>query len=128
MTAGSIYVGATGDTGGPVFGWGGNGWLYSALPKGDPAYEWIWGESWSPDFGHDASNTILTADCRTKYGNRGPWLFGEFSIADAMYAPVVLRFNHYGATGLTAHSQAYVRHWLQDAQMREWIAGAEGEL
>ncbi len=69
MTAGSIYVGATGDTGGPVFGWGGNGWLYSALPKGDPAYEWIWGESWSPDFGHDASNTILTADCRTKYGS-----------------------------------------------------------
>jgi glutathione S-transferase len=67
-------------------------------------------------------------DCRTKYGNSGPWLFGEFSIADAMYAPVVLRFNHYGATGLTAHSQAYVRHWLQDAQMREWIAGAEGEL
>jgi hypothetical protein len=68
MTAGSIYVGATGDTGGPVFGWGGNGWLFSALPKGDPAYEWIWGESWSPDAGHNASNTILTADCRTKYG------------------------------------------------------------
>ena len=37
-----------------------------------------------------------------KYASRGPWLFGEFSIADAMYAPVVLRFRHYGATGLNA--------------------------
>jgi glutathione S-transferase len=67
-------------------------------------------------------------DCRTKYASRGPWLFGEFSIADAMYAPVVLRFRHYGATSLSAHSQAYVQQWLQNAQMREWIAGAEAEL
>jgi glutathione S-transferase len=67
-------------------------------------------------------------DCRTKYAARGPWLFGEFSIADAMYAPVVLRFRHYGATGLTAQSQAYVQQWLQDAQMREWIADAEKEV
>ncbi len=35
-----------------------------------------------------------------------------------MYAPVVLRFRHYGATGLTAHSQAYMQQWLQDAQMQ----------
>ena len=28
---------------------------------------------------------------------RGPWLFGEYSVADAMYAPVVLRFRTYGA-------------------------------
>jgi glutathione S-transferase len=67
-------------------------------------------------------------DCRTKYAARGPWLFGEFSIADAMYAPVVLRFRHYGATGLTASSQAYMQQWLQDALMREWIAGAEKEV
>lgn len=67
-------------------------------------------------------------DCRRKYAARGPWLFGEFSIADAMYAPVVLRFRHYGATGLTAQSQPYVQQWLQDAQMREWIADAEKEV
>jgi glutathione S-transferase len=66
-------------------------------------------------------------DCRTKYAGRGPWLFGEFSIADAMYAPVVLRFRHYGATGLSAHSQAYVQQWLGNEQMREWIADAEKE-
>jgi glutathione S-transferase len=67
-------------------------------------------------------------DCRTKYAARGPWLFGEFSIADAMYAPVVLRFRHYGATGLTASSQAYMQQWLQDALMREWIAEAQKEV
>ena len=66
-------------------------------------------------------------DCRTKYAARGPWLLGEFSIADAMYAPVVLRFRHYGATGLNAHSQAYMQQWLQDAQMQEWIAEAAKE-
>jgi glutathione S-transferase len=31
--------------------------------------------------------------CRDGYGSEGPWLFGEFSIADAMYAPVVMRFR-----------------------------------
>lgn len=66
-------------------------------------------------------------DCRTKYAARGPWLLGEFSIADAMYAPVVLRFNHYGATGLNAHSQAYMQQWLQDTLLREWIAEAATE-
>lgn len=66
-------------------------------------------------------------DCRTKYASRGPWLFGEFSIADAMYAPVVLRFHHYGATGLTATSQVYVQQWLQNAHMRDWIADAAKE-
>jgi hypothetical protein len=45
-----------------------------------------------------------------------------------MYAPVVLRFRHYGATGLTASSQAYMQQWLQDALMREWIAEAEKEV
>lgn len=70
----------------------------------------------------------IWADCRTRYAVRGPWLFGEFSIADAMYAPVVLRFNHYGATGLTASSQAYMQQWLQNALMREWIAEAVKEL
>jgi glutathione S-transferase len=66
-------------------------------------------------------------DCRAKYASRGPWLFGEFSIADAMYAPVVLRFRHYGATGLTASSQAYMQQWLQNEHLRAWIADAAKE-
>ena len=31
--------------------------------------------------------------CREGFGSGGPWLFGNFSIADAMYAPVVMRFR-----------------------------------
>ena len=67
-------------------------------------------------------------DCRAKYGAGGPWLFGDFSIADAMYAPVVLRFRHYGATGLTESSQAYMQQWLQAPEMREWFSDEEKEV
>ena len=34
-------------------------------------------------------------ECRANYSNSGEYLFGEFSIADAMYAPIVLRFRSY---------------------------------
>jgi len=34
-------------------------------------------------------------ECRGRYGDHGPWLFGEFGVADAMFAPVVLRFATY---------------------------------
>lgn len=34
--------------------------------------------------------------CRSKYGTDGPFLFGKFSAADAMYAPVTSRFRTYG--------------------------------
>ena len=68
MTKGSIYVGATGVST-PVFGWGGNNWLYQYYNPNDPSYNWISAYSWSPDAGHNASNSILTADCRTQYGS-----------------------------------------------------------
>jgi iron complex outermembrane receptor protein len=67
MTKGSLYVGASG-VNTPIFGWGGNNFLYQYLPRGDPSYSWIWQYGWSPDYGHDATNTLLTADCRTPYG------------------------------------------------------------
>jgi glutathione S-transferase len=35
-------------------------------------------------------------DCRARHGADGPFLFGHFTIADAMYAPVVARFRTYG--------------------------------
>lgn len=69
-------------------------------------------------------------DCRTRHAALGPWLFGTFSIADAMYAPVVLRFNHYGddTLGLSKPARAYFEHVLQDPNMRSWIRDAEQEL
>ncbi|MBN8961554.1 MAG: glutathione S-transferase family protein [Rhizobiales bacterium] len=37
----------------------------------------------------------IWTDCRTRHGAQGPYLFGAFSAADAMYAPVVHRFRIY---------------------------------
>jgi glutathione S-transferase len=38
----------------------------------------------------------LWSDCRARFGQDGPFLFGRFGAADAMYAPVVSRFHTYG--------------------------------
>jgi len=55
---------------------------------------------------------------------RGPFLFGEFSAADAMYAPVVLRFRTYD---VEADNRAYYDRMLALPAMKEWIAAAERE-
>jgi len=54
------------------------------------------------------------------------WLLGSWSIADAMYAPVVLRFRAY-EVALPESARAYCRHWLADADLRAWIEAAEQE-
>jgi len=68
----------------------------------------------------------LWGDCRARFGAEGPWLFGEYSVADAMYAPVALRFRTYGAR-LRESSNAYLATVLADAPMREWLRGAAAE-
>ena len=57
---------------------------------------------------------------------RGPFLFGEFGAADAMYAPVVLRFRTY-EVALPAACRAYSEAILALPAMKEWIAAAERE-
>ena len=68
----------------------------------------------------------LWAECRARFGAGGPWLFGEYSVADAMYAPVVLRLRTYGAQVRDA-TAAYMATVLADAHMREWLAAAAAE-
>ncbi|HKE94526.1 MAG TPA: glutathione S-transferase family protein [Povalibacter sp.] len=68
----------------------------------------------------------LWQHCRTRHAAAGPWLFGTYSAADAMYAPVVLRFNTYGAA-LSPLSAAYVQRTLDDRHVGEWIAAAHAE-
>ena len=51
----------------------------------------------------------------------GSWLLGVFSIADAMFAPVVMRFRNYGVD-VPAQVQAYCDHVLGDADMQAWVA------
>ena len=67
------------------------------------------------------------SDCRSRFGQSGgPWLFGDYSIADAMYAPVVLRFDTYGAT-LSETSREYVTTVLEDPSLQKWLGGAQDE-
>ncbi|QLG89176.1 glutathione S-transferase family protein [Chitinibacter bivalviorum] len=56
----------------------------------------------------------------------GDYLFGEFSIADAMYAPVIWRLYCYGLA-LPDDAQAYVNTMLAHPAMREWEAAALAE-
>jgi glutathione S-transferase len=67
-------------------------------------------------------------DCRGRFGKPGPFLFGAFSNADAMYAPVVTRFKTYGVLEtLDEVSQSYCRAMLDFPPMREWYGAAAGE-
>lgn len=68
----------------------------------------------------------LWNDCRSRFGAAGPWLFGEYSIADAMYAPVVLRFNTYGAH-ISPTARWYMATTLEDAALQEWLQAAKQE-
>ena len=65
-------------------------------------------------------------DCMTRPGRNGPWLFGQYSIADAMFAPVVLRFLSYGAS-LSKASKSYFDFSIEDPHLQEWVAGARAE-
>ena len=75
--------------------------------------------------------TTLWRDSREQFGKAagqdgGPFLFGRFSIADAMYAPVVTRFITYGVE-LDATCRAYVDAVMNVPAMKEWVAAAKVE-
>ena len=65
-------------------------------------------------------------DCRVQYGAGGPFLFGAFTAADAMYAPVVTRFDTYGGE-LAPDIRSYVDAVLAMPAMKEWYAAAAAE-
>lgn len=56
---------------------------------------------------------------RRAHGRRGPWLFGERSIADAFYLPVATRFRTYGVA-LSRDAQDYAQALLADPAFGEW--------
>lgn len=68
----------------------------------------------------------MWSECRARYGVHGPYLFGRFSAADAMYAPVVLRFRTYEVE-LPPACRAYGDAMLALPAMQEWITAAEAE-
>ena len=68
----------------------------------------------------------IWTDCRTRHGHGGDFLFGRFGIADAMFAPVVLRFQTYGVA-LEGAARAYAEAILALPALREWVADAVAE-
>ena len=68
----------------------------------------------------------LWSTCRSVHGAGGPYLFGRFSVADAMYAPVVLRFRTY-EVDLPADGRAYAESILALSPLREWMSAAVAE-
>jgi glutathione S-transferase len=85
------------------------------------------GQGLSPEVQEDINRiTALWRDCRRRFAGHKPLLFGDFSIADAMYAPVVARFATY-AVPLGEDARDYVRLILELPAMREWIEAAKQE-
>jgi glutathione S-transferase len=84
-------------------------------------YQWV---------GFEPSENVL-ADCmrmeqlwdmaRKAHGQNGPWLFGDYSIADAFFAPAATRFVTYNLPRSDA-AQAYIDTHLNDKTFRRWRA------
>jgi glutathione S-transferase len=67
-------------------------------------------------------------DGRTRFGQGGPFLFGRFGAADAMYAPVVARLHTYAvAVAVGAGTRAYMDAVMALPAWREWHAAAVKE-
>jgi glutathione S-transferase len=87
---------------------------------------------WRPVIARELSNEVLGnvrrieaiwTDCRTRFGEDGPFLFGTFGAADAMYAPVVSRFYTYGVE-VSAPARAYMAAVMALPAWAEWREAA----
>jgi glutathione S-transferase len=65
----------------------------------------------------------MWSECRSRHGAGGPFLFGAFSAADAMYAPVVSRFHTY-AVEVGGVSRAYMDAVMALPAWRQWRTAA----
>lgn len=70
----------------------------------------------------------LWSECLIAHQELGPYLFGKFSIADCMYAPVIIRFRGYGVPLAKENLRYYetmlanhaLQAWLQNASQEKW--------
>lgn len=86
------------------------------------------GEGQTPEVLADIARIAdLWTSCRERFAAAGPFLFGDFSVADAMYAPVAFRFHTYGVE-LPPLAAAYRDTLLALPAMQEWAAGARAEV
>jgi glutathione S-transferase len=85
------------------------------------------GKGMTPESRKDIDRVIaLWTDCRERFGGAGNFLFGRFSIPDAFYAPVGMRFHTY-AVKLPPVAQAYCEAVQALSAVREWIEAARRE-
>lgn len=68
----------------------------------------------------------LWAEARARHGSSGPYLFGDFSAVDIMFAPVVTRFVTYSIP-VPRFAAAYMEAILNHPWMRDWIEAAQEE-
>lgn len=68
----------------------------------------------------------IWTSCRAAADASGPFLFGRFGVADAMYAPVVLRMSIY-EVALPGPAQSYAEAMLGLPALQSWIADARSE-
>ena len=65
-------------------------------------------------------------ECQERFGEGGKFLFGGFTIADAMYAPVVTRFKTYGVE-LSGVEKKYCESIFSLPAMQAWYESARKE-
>jgi glutathione S-transferase len=81
----------------------------------------------SADAAHDVARVqVIWRQAREQHAGQGAFLFGAFGIADAMYAPVVLRFVSYDVR-LGALEQHYVDTMMALPALHDWLADAATE-
>lgn len=85
------------------------------------------GKGMEPGVAEDIQRiTTIWRDCRQRFGANGDMLFGHFTIADAMFAPVVSRFMTYGVQ-LDSVTAAYVNAIWSLPAMQAWVMAASSE-
>ena len=85
------------------------------------------GKGLTPESQKDIERIVaLWSECRERSGQGGPLLFGEFSVADAFFAPVVMRFRTYGVEVPRA-ARDYCAAAEALPAVREWVEAARKE-
>jgi glutathione S-transferase len=85
------------------------------------------GRTHPSEVGRDLARfSAIVESMRARFAAAGPFLAGQFSIADAMFAPVATRCRTYGLR-LPSRSQTWVDHILGLPAMQEWYAAAAEE-
>jgi glutathione S-transferase len=69
---------------------------------------------------------VIWSECRARFGTNGPFLYGTFGAADAMYAPIVWRFHTY-AVEVSATARAYMHTLMGLPSWNEWREAARRE-